>query len=111
MESEEIVVGWTTVETPEEADRLAKGLLRERLAACVQVDAPMRSHYRWSGNACVDSEIRIWIKTTSGMVGGIGAFFDTAHPYEVPQWVWTTASATAPYAGWVAEMTRKNDSA
>ncbi|MFP4357099.1 MAG: divalent-cation tolerance protein CutA [Puniceicoccaceae bacterium] len=106
MDGERIVVGWTTVETGEQAENLAGNLIRERLAACVQIDAPIRSHYRWGGSACADSEIRIWIKTTPEKVAGICAFFEKSHPYDVPQWVWTSASASAPYAAWVDETTR-----
>ena len=44
-----MLLAWTTVATPEDAARLARGAVEAGLAACVQVEGPVVSHYRWEG--------------------------------------------------------------
>ena len=53
----------STVASLEDADRLAAILLEESLAACVQIDGPIRSHYRWQGQTHCDQEYRLMIKS------------------------------------------------
>lgn len=91
----------TTVASPEDAERLARALLEHRLAACVQLDAPVQSHYRWKGEPCSDAEVRLTIKSLPDLLPRLQAFFGEQHPYELPQLLWQVMEASDAYAGWV----------
>jgi periplasmic divalent cation tolerance protein len=75
----------TTTETEEDAGKIARALVEERLAACVQVSGPITSTYRWQGNV---ETAREWVCTAKSR----GDLFDRmeesirrVHPYEVPE--------------------------
>src|SRR5699024_12829485 len=55
----------TTTDSEEDAQRLADGLIEQRLAACVQVDGPIRSTYWWEGGAVTAPERRLTLKTSA----------------------------------------------
>lgn len=92
----------TTVGSLEDAQRLARGILDRRLAACVQIEPRLRSHYRWQGALCEEPELRLTIKTLPGHAGALQALFDEHHPYELPQFLATLMGASPAYAQWVA---------
>lgn len=91
----------TTVATREEAQALAKKLLAERHAACVQIEGPIESHYEWKGEAHCDQETRVVIKSairSETLIESIRAI----HPYEKPQIVvFQCSDVDAGYANWV----------
>jgi periplasmic divalent cation tolerance protein len=91
----------TTVGSAQDAQKLAGEILARRLAACVQVDAGVTSHYRWKGSLCEEPEVRLTIKTLPALEAPLQELFDTAHPYELPQFVCALERASAPYAQWV----------
>ena len=94
-------VAWTTVGSEAEAAVLASLLVEEGLAACVQIDGPVRSFYRWRGKTESATECRLWIKCTVERIGAVEARVREAHPYEVPQWVALLADRVDPeYARW-----------
>jgi periplasmic divalent cation tolerance protein len=83
-----ILVAWTTLPTREEADRLAAGAVDARLAACAQVEGPLRAHYIWEGRVHAEEEYRVTFKL--------------AATYAVPQWLATPATQVSPaYQAWV----------
>jgi periplasmic divalent cation tolerance protein len=91
----------TTIGSAEEARKLARAILDRRLAACVQIDAGITSHYRWKGELCEEPEIRLTIKTLPACEPAMQALFETAHPYEVPQFLSCVECASAAYVQWV----------
>ena len=91
----------TTVGSPEDAQRLARQLVEGRLAACVQVDAGVQSHYRWEGRLCADPEVRLTVKTLPALRERLLAFLAEHHPYDVPQLLWQVMQASPAYADWV----------
>lgn len=102
----QLVVIWTTVSGEEDAQRLAAGLIEARLAACVQTDSVSTSVYRWRTSpegdetVCRDAEVRLWVKTFADRVAAVEAFFVDHHPYELPQMVVVTATASDAYRRW-----------
>ena len=62
----------------------ARRLVHERLAACVNVLAPMTSIYRWQGNVEQATERQVLIKTTRASLGALRARVHELHPYDVP---------------------------
>ena len=91
----------TTVATRADAERLARALVERRLAACVQIDEGVQSHYRWQGALCADAEVRLTVKSLPTLRPRLQAFFDEAHPYELPQLLWQAMDASPAYAGWL----------
>lgn len=94
----------TTLPDATAAEALARTLIEERVAACVQIGAPVRSIYRWQGTVEDGSEVQLFIKTTQEAWERLQAVVVREHPYQVPQLVALPVSAAlAPYAAWVAE--------
>ncbi|HMD34163.1 MAG TPA: divalent-cation tolerance protein CutA [Vicinamibacterales bacterium] len=103
----DVVVVLTTMPDDGRADELAGALVDERLAACVNVLAPMTSIYRWKGAAEREAERQLVIKTTRDRLTALEARVRELHPYELPEFVVVTVeSASKAYAEWVTEQTR-----
>jgi periplasmic divalent cation tolerance protein len=96
----------TTVSTAEQAQSLAQHLVREQLAACVQIHA-IQSHYMWKGEVCQEGEFQLQIKTRTDLYGVLELAIMERHPYETPEIVQLAITAgSAAYLGWVDEVTR-----
>ncbi len=93
----------TTVGGPDDASRLAQALIEQRLAACVQVEEGLRSHYRWEGRTCAEPEVRLTVKTLPSHLAAVQAFFAEHHPYALPQLLWHVMQASPAYAAWVRQ--------
>ena len=93
----------TTLGADADAASLARTLVAERLAACVNVLPPMTSLYRWKGVVEEDREQQLIIKTTSDRTAALGARLRELHPYELPEFVVLDATASVAYAAWVRE--------
>ncbi len=89
------------------ADELARTLVEERLAACVNVFEPMTSTYRWNGRLEQGRERQVLIKTTPTRLPEVEARLRQLHPYELPEFiVLRPESAGAAYAAWVRAETQ-----
>jgi periplasmic divalent cation tolerance protein len=75
----------TTVGTEEQANLIARELVRGRHAACVNILRGVRSVYRWQGKICQDSELLLLIKTTEEEFEAISGVIGELHSYEVPE--------------------------
>ena len=95
----------TTVGSLADAQRLAREIIAQRLAACVQVEQGVTSFYRWKGELCEESEVRLVIKTVAGCEAALQALFAQHHPYEVPQFLAATLTASPSYAQWARAET------
>jgi periplasmic divalent cation tolerance protein len=80
-----IVEVTTTLETAEQAQSLAQQLVQRRLAACVQISGPVRSHYFWDEELCESEEYRCTIKSESRLIPELEQALRELHPYEVPE--------------------------
>ncbi len=95
----------TTVADEQQADRLARRLVEQNLAACVQA-LPISSTYRWQGKIEQGREILLLIKTTAARVAAVQETVDREHPYEVPEILTMDIDdVTGPYAAWVEAQT------
>lgn len=95
-----------TVPTPAVGRTLAEALVRERLAACVNIVGPLRSVYRWEGKLCADREHLLLIKTTRARYAALEARVAALHPYDVPEVVaLPIAAGSAAYRRWVRAAT------
>lgn len=93
----------TTLGGDADAFALARTLVNERLAACVNVLPPMTSIYRWKGAVEQDREQLLIMKTSPDRLAALEARLHRLHPYELPEFVVLDAAASAAYAGWVRE--------
>jgi periplasmic divalent cation tolerance protein len=91
----------TTVGSTQDARKLAAEILDRRLAACVQIDPGVSSHYRWQGELREEPEVRLTMKTLPSCELPLQALFEAAHPYELPQFLAAVERASAAYAQWV----------
>jgi periplasmic divalent cation tolerance protein len=99
----DIVLVLTTMPDDDRADALARTLVEERLAACVNVHGPMRSTYRWKGQVECETERQIVIKTTREQVKKLEKRLGALHPYELPEFLVVGADGgSAAYLDWVA---------
>ncbi len=80
------VVVLVTCGTDTEADRIARKLVEQRLAACVNVlDAPVRSTYRWKGRVETAAEHLLIIKTSRKLLPAVHKEVVGLHSYDVPE--------------------------
>ena len=64
---------------------MAHKLVADRLAACVNVVAGIRSHYRWQGAVESAGEVLLVIKSVRGRFAALRAAIEAGHSYEVPE--------------------------
>ena len=84
------------------AAKLAALLIEQRLAACVNVQAPCTSVYRWQGKVETATEVPIFIKTTRERYPALEAAIRAHHPYELPEIIAVPLVAGLPaYLEWV----------
>lgn len=82
-----MLVAWTTVGSRSDAETLAAGIIDRSLAACVQVDGPIASHYRWKGKPERTEEFRLCCKLMPAQLLALEAHVLRHHPYSTPEWV------------------------
>ena len=88
------------------AETLAALLVDARLAACVNILAPVRSVYRWAGRIEHAEEVPLLIKTRGSRYAEVEALVKRLHPYELPEIVAVPAVRGLPaYLDWVAAET------
>ena len=99
-----IVLVLTTLGADADAAALARTLVEERLAACVNVLPPMTSVYRWKGQVEQDREQQVILKTTADRVAALEARLAALHPYELPEFlVIPAAGGSEAYLAWIGE--------
>ena len=84
------------------ATALARALVTERLAACVNVGAPVQSMYHWKGQIETADEIPVTIKTRAALYPRVEAAIRANHPYELPEIVAIPLlDGLRPYLDWL----------
>ncbi len=79
------IVVFCTCGSAGEAEMLARHLVEQRLAACVQVTAGVKSFYRWRGELAADLEFQLTIKTRRDLFAQLSSEIRKLHSYEVPE--------------------------
>src|SRR5579871_5436235 len=102
----EALVVTTTLPSRDQAAALARALVDERLAACVQIVDGLRSIYRWQGQICDEPEVLCLIKTARARWEALRARVAELHPYDVPELLaLPVAAGSAPYLDWLLAET------
>ena len=106
-----MLIVFNTVPNPEEGETLARVMVEARLAACVQILAPMRSVYFWEGEVQIENEHLLLIKTTEEKYAELETFIIENHSYDVPEIVAVNAVRVAErYLRWLGEYLVETDS-
>ena len=108
----DLVLILTTVPAGDRGEAIARAIVDARLAACVNVHAPMTSIYHWKGKVERDAECQLVIKTTRVLVDRVRALVASLHPYELPEWLVIPVGQASPeYEAWVRAETDEAGSA
>lgn len=95
-----------TVGREQEAHSIARQLVDERLAACVNIVGPIRSVYRWRDAVEDEPEFLLLIKTRASLLGRVERRVIELHSYDVPEVLALTPSGgSAAYLEWLLEST------
>ncbi|HEY4030434.1 MAG TPA: divalent-cation tolerance protein CutA [Caulobacteraceae bacterium] len=81
---DEFLILYTTWPDAETAEACGRAAVEEKLAACANLLAPMRSIYRWQGEVQVEAETPMLLKTTAAAADRLKALILTYSPYDVP---------------------------
>ena len=96
------IVVFSACSTPEEAARIARRLIEERLAACVNVAPRVRSFYRWKGAIEEADECLLVIKTSRDLFERLRLELEKAHTYEIPEVIAVSVVDGSPnYLHWI----------
>ena len=103
---EEALLVLTNLPDADTAARVARLLVEQRLAACVNLLAPCTSVYRWHGAVETATEVPLLIKTTRARYAELQAALAEAHPYELPEIIAIPLHKGLPaYLAWVGAET------
>jgi periplasmic divalent cation tolerance protein len=98
----------TTTEHREDAERIARALVEERLAACVQIVGPIGSTYRWHDAIENAQEWQCWAKSRRDLYDEIERAIRRLHPYEVPEILAVpVAAGSTSYLAWLEGEVKK----
>jgi periplasmic divalent cation tolerance protein len=102
MTGEKLVL--STAGSRDEASSIARALVEERLAACVNIVGPIESVYRWKGNVESAPEFLLLVKTVSAKSADVIRRIGELHSYEVPEAIEVNISGGSPeYLEWIVE--------
>lgn len=102
-----VVIVLTTVPSEALGEEIARALVVERLAACVNIGAPMTSIYRWKENVEQETERQLVIKTSAECIKAVEQRIKELHSYELPEClVIQTIGGSDAYLSWVTSESR-----
>ena len=100
--SDGIVSVYAVFADAEEAGRIGRTIVEERLAACVNLLGPCRSIYRWQGAIDESEEVAAIFKSRCDTAPALVARIGELHSYDVPAvTVWNVVATLEAYADWV----------
>lgn len=90
-----------------EAEKIARTLVEEQLAGCVNILSPVRSIYRWEGKVQDDREWLLAIKTQALHFAAVEARVKALHSYQVPEVIaLPIVDGSEQYLGWLRDGTK-----
>ena len=101
----QILLVLTTLATHADAQRLARAMVEQRLAACAQISR-IDSVYRWQDALHAEPEFRLLLKTSATRYPALHAALRAQHPYQLPAIVALPCAHALPeFADWVEQET------
>ena len=109
MAAPKYAIVFITAGSMDEAKRIARALVDQRLAACCNIVNPIVSIYRWNGKVNEDPEVLIIAKTRKSLFKALVRRVTELHSYDVPEVICLPLiEGSAPYLKWLGESTRKD---
>jgi periplasmic divalent cation tolerance protein len=106
----EALIAFTTFANEEDAARVARVLVEERLVACANLLPGARSLYRWKGTLADEREVVVLLKTRKQDWTALLSRLHELHPYETPELVAVRVAAGAPkYMAWLEAQLAPED--
>jgi periplasmic divalent cation tolerance protein len=100
------IIVFTNVPDRALATALARALLDQRLAACVNIGAPVESIYHWRGQIETGQEVPVLVKTRSALYTNVEDAIRKIHPYDTPEIIAIPiAAGSARYLEWLGDET------
>ncbi|MHC4605772.1 MAG: divalent-cation tolerance protein CutA [Planctomycetota bacterium] len=97
-----VTVTFVMCGSKEEGEKIARALVEEKLAACVNIVPGVTSVYFWEGKLNVDPEHLLVVKSTRAKCGDLVRRVRELHSYDVPEVITMPVSAGSPdYLKWV----------
>lgn len=94
----------TTIGSAEEAVSIARAIVSERLAACVNIVPKLRSIYHWQNQLCDEEEQLLLMKTTEAQIDRLIARIQELHSYDLPEVIALPINAgSQKYLRWIEE--------
>ena len=98
------VIVYTTCGNITEAESIARNLIDNRLAACVNVVPGLLSYYRWQGKVENDTELLLMIKTAGNLIDEVRNALETLHSYDLPEMIVLPIIGGSPnYLEWLEQ--------
>jgi periplasmic divalent cation tolerance protein len=98
----------TTASTPEEAARIGRTLVEERLAACATLIPAAQSIYHWQGQVETSTETMLLLKTGPDQLPALEDRLHELHSYQTPEFlVLNVEAGSHPYLEWLQASLRK----
>ncbi len=96
------IVVLTTCDSEQQATRIARHLVEERLAACVNIISRATSVYRWKGKIESAEEWLLIVKSRRELVPDLRAALEKLHSYEIPELITISIDdGAAAYLAWL----------
>jgi len=106
VEEEGTLVVIITAPDQAQGEKIARTLIGERLAACVNLIPGVKSFYWWQGKMCEEGEFLLLVKTRSGLLEKLTERVKAIHPYEVPEIIaLPIIQGLSEYLDWVRRET------
>lgn len=101
------IVVYVTVPNREAGKKLANSIVKEKLAACVNIVPGIESVYQWQGEIQSDAEELLIIKTRQSLLEALTEHVKANHEYEVPEVIsLPITGGSIPYLKWLKDSTR-----
>ena len=102
----EYIIVLSTTNSIDSAKQIARLLVNEKLAACVNIVDKIESIYRWQGEIVEDNEVLMLIKTQKAMFEQLKSKIEQVHPYSTPEIVSIDLTQGAKsYLDWIKNST------
>lgn len=100
------IMVYCTIDTADNAKNIAKSLVQEKLAACVNILPSVYSIYKWENEVTEDSEFLLLIKTKKDLFDKLKNRITELHPYSIPEIIGVDISyCSEAYLSWLKSNT------
>ncbi|MBI4377798.1 MAG: divalent-cation tolerance protein CutA [Nitrospinae bacterium] len=100
--NDSFVVIFITTGSLEEAEKIGRGLVEERLAACVNIIQPIKSFFSWEGKLCQENEVLLMVKSRADIFTILTDYVKKNHSYKVPEIITIPITDGLPgYLNWL----------